>query len=122
MRDDQRAHRALFNNEPEKAAELYSDDFSKGTALYKAKKYQEALKHLERVKTPDGYYNLGNTLAALGQFDKAIEAYNEALKLDKEHKDALFNKELLEKQKKEQEQKSPEDKSKENEQQKEEQK
>lgn len=111
MRDDQRAHRALFNNEPEKAAELYTDDFSKGTAYYKAKNYEEALKHLDRVKTEDGYYNLGNTLAQLGQTDKAIEAYNEALKFNKENADARFNKELLEKLKKDQEQQKPKDQS-----------
>lgn len=105
-RADQRAHEALFNNNPSKAADLYKDDFSKGTALYKAKRYQEAREHLAHVKTSDGYYNLGNTYAQLGNIDQAINAYGEALKLDPDHKDARFNKELLEKEKKEQEQKS----------------
>lgn len=109
LRKDQQAHRALIAGDPKKAAELYDDDFSKGTAYYKAKNYEEALKHLSQVHTADGYYNLGNTLAQLGNLDQAIKAYDEALKIKNDHEDAKYNKELLEKQKKEQEQKQNSD-------------
>lgn len=108
-RDDQRAHEALYNNEPLKAAELYSDDFSKGTAFYKAKRFADAASHLAHVKTPDGFYNLGNSYAQLGKVDEGIKAYSEALKLDPHHADARHNKELLEKLKKNEEQNSQND-------------
>lgn len=107
-RSDQKAYQALKEYKPEEAAKLYEDDFSKGTAYYKAKNYQEALKHLSQVNTSDGRYNLGNTLANLNKIPEAIAAYTEALKLNPSNADAQHNKEILEKLMKEQEQQKQE--------------
>ena len=46
------------------------------------------------------WYNFGNTQYRLGQFDKAIEAYRNALNLNPNDLDAKYNLELLQKKKK----------------------
>jgi len=96
-RSDQQAFDALSKNNPQKAAELYPDNFGKGTAYFKAKNFEKAAEHLEKVSTSDGRYNLGNAYAQLGKIQEAIEAYKQALKLDPNNKDAQHNKEVLEK-------------------------
>lgn len=105
LRDDQRAQIALENGEYKKAAQLFPDDFRKGTAYYKAKLYDEAIKHWQGSNTADGQYNLGNAYAQKGEIDKALKSYEHALKLDPDHADAKANAELLRKIQKEQEQK-----------------
>jgi Ca-activated chloride channel family protein len=104
IRKDQQAQTALEAGDAKKAAELFEDDFRKGSAYYRAKMYDEAILHLRKVETSDGHYNLGNAYAQKGQFSEAIEAYNQALKLDAHNKDAKENKELLENQQQQQQQ------------------
>lgn len=94
-RDDQKAYAALIRGDALSAADLYQDDFAKGTAYYKAKEYDRAVPLLQKVGTASGKYNLGNALAQLGRIDEAISAYNEALALEPGHKNARFNLDLL---------------------------
>jgi Ca-activated chloride channel family protein len=96
-RRDQQAYSALTHHDFQKAAELYPDNFGKGVSFYKAKDYEQAISHLQKVQTSDGQYNLGNAYAQTGKLSEAIEAYKQALKLDSNNTDAKFNKELLEK-------------------------
>lgn len=112
LRDAQIAHQALLENNFEKAASLYEDSFAKGTALFKAQKYEEAAKFLAKAPGAEAKYNLGNSLAHLNKVEEAIEAYDEALKLDPTHEDAKHNKEVLEKLKAEQEKQSQENQQK----------
>ena len=57
------------------------------TALKHAREYDLALEHANmaiqiRIDHPEGYAVLGDSLAASGQFSKALEAYNSALFLE----------------------------------------
>lgn len=96
LNKDQRAQRAYTHGDFAQAAELYSDDLGKGSAYFRQGLYDEAIKHFRRVLSSDGHYNLGNALAKKGNYQEAIEAYKQALSLDSNHKDAQFNKTLLE--------------------------
>ncbi len=102
LRKDQQAELLLKNGDAKKAAELFEDDLRKGSAYYKANDFGKAIEHLSKVKNANGQYNLGNAYAKSGQFEQAINAYAESLKLDPKNEDAKANKELVEKLQKEQ--------------------
>lgn len=78
--------------------------YNEANALYKNKEYEKALeryKSIKNFKEENEYqrlHNLGNTYAALKQYDEAIKNYEEALKL-KDDADTRHNLELLKNQK-----------------------
>lgn len=93
---DQQAKRALNKQDYHKAADLFQDPMSKGLSYYLDHKYEDAIKHLSRNNSAEGYYNLGNAYVKNKQYQEAINAYDEALKLDNNHEDAKHNKKLVE--------------------------
>ena len=99
---DQQAYELLQQNQPEQAADKFNDPQWKAAAQYRAKQYQQALELLDGINTADAHYNRGNSFTQLGQLDEASKAYDEALKLDPDHEDAKFNKNLLEQMKQQQ--------------------
>ena len=106
---DQRGRTLLEKGEAEKAAGEFTRPDWKASALYRAGKYDQALKLWREQHTPDAEYNAGNALARMGKLPQAIDAYEKAIKQDPENSDAVKNrdllKKLLEKQKKQQQQK-----------------
>jgi len=79
-------------------AELKSNTAS---ALYGMKKYKEALEEFSQidpgkanVPKADFFYNLGNSFFRVNRFQKALENYKEALKLEPDDMDAKKNYEL----------------------------
>jgi len=78
--------------------------YNKSNALYKQKKFKEALSGYESIKSFSGdkelerLYNMGNANAKLKDVDKAIKNYEEALKIDENDEDVKFNLDLLKKQ------------------------
>ena len=65
---------------------------------YRNGQYEEAAALFSTDPTADGFYNAGNAWAYSGQIDKAIAAYEKALRLNPTHQDARFNLEYLKKQ------------------------
>ncbi|MCW8955779.1 MAG: tetratricopeptide repeat protein, partial [Gammaproteobacteria bacterium] len=102
--NNQQAYELLQQDQAEQAAGIFKDPQWKAAAHYKARQYQQALEQLQGINTADGHYNRGNSLTQLGQLDEASKAYDEALKLDPNHEDAKFNKNLLEQMKQQQQQ------------------
>ncbi len=92
---DQRAEKLLRENKPQQAAELFKDKRWKSSAYYKNKQYQKSITELEGINTADAHYNRGNAFAMSGDIEKAIEEYDAALKLQPDHEDAAYNKNLL---------------------------
>ncbi|MDR0983331.1 MAG: tetratricopeptide repeat protein [Culturomica sp.] len=72
----------------DKAPNSYVAHFNLGTALYRQKKYEEALREfasLEKDETDperlgELYHNMGNTLFGMQKIDESIEAYKESLR------------------------------------------
>jgi tetratricopeptide (TPR) repeat protein len=91
--------------------------FNIGDALYKKRKYEEALEAFQKATQKSdvvqlqaqSYYNLGNTLYRLDKWPESILAYQQALKLNPEDKDAKFNLEYVRAKIKENAQKQPQD-------------
>jgi len=91
--------------------------FNIGDALYKKRKYEEALqayqKALQKSDNPQlqaqAYYNSGNTYFRLNKWPESLQAYQEALKLNPNDQDAKYNLEYVRAKIKENAQKQPQD-------------
>jgi Ca-activated chloride channel family protein len=111
------ANKSYSNKEYKKSAKSFSklnfDEaiYNQADALYKEKKYKDALDNYKKIKNFKGQkelqrlYNMGNANAKLKQIDKAIKNYENALKINKNDADTKFNLDLLKKQKQKQKQK-----------------
>ena len=116
---------SLFSNQNQKASQLFessryseaatafTDPNWQASAHYRAGDFQQALEQYQAQvgsnDSADLQYNIGNTLAQLGQLDEAITAYDHVLQLQPDHEDALANKALLEKLKSEEQQNQNQD-------------
>ena len=108
------AHEAYADKNYTKAEALYGKvkldeaTFNEADALYRQKKYKEAITKYESINEPKleakKLHNIGNSYAQMKKIDKAIASYEKALKI-KEDKDTRFNLELLKKKKEEQKKK-----------------
>ena len=107
---DQRALDAWRAKNYEKAESLFKNPQWQGSAAYKNNDFEAALKAFDNDPTAIGQYNKGNALANLGELERAVDAYEQALIQNPEFKEAKENKRIIEKlieqQKKEQEQAS----------------
>jgi tetratricopeptide (TPR) repeat protein len=91
--------------------------FNIGDALYKKRKYEEALQAYQKTlqKSDEvqlqaqSYYNMGNTLFRLNKWPESLLAYQQALKLNPNDKDAKYNLEYVRAKIKENAQKQPQD-------------
>ena len=87
----------LFNNqEYDKALEKFQDNIWKGIVLYKQNKPDEALREFSKLKNDISFYNSGVILTKECKYKEALEAFNEAVKLNPKNGNALYNKKVLE--------------------------
>jgi len=102
LNQQQQAKQAFDQGRFEQAGEGFSDPHWQGAAEYKAGKFEEALQAWQGLDDAPGFYNRGNALAKLGKLERAVSAYEEALKKQPDFADAEFNlaqvKEALKKQ------------------------
>lgn len=96
LRKDQQGAKALEEDDPQRAAELFSSPQWKGIAEYQAGKYDDAAKVFGQSESADNHYNRGNSLVKAGKLEEAVKAYEQALTLDPAMEDARTNKELVE--------------------------
>ncbi|RLA25372.1 MAG: hypothetical protein DRQ62_02705 [Gammaproteobacteria bacterium] len=112
---EQQAQQHYIDGNYQQAAEKFANPAWRAAAQYKANTKVTEDDEMQTATTDTGFYNQGNVLAKSGQLDKAITAYDEALKLNPDNKDAQFNKDLVEKElekQKQQQQNQDKDKNK----------
>ncbi|MGI9202527.1 MAG: VWA domain-containing protein [Woeseiaceae bacterium] len=92
---DQQAQRLLEEGSAPDAAQLFDDPRWRAVANYRAGEYGGSAAGFADEEDTESLYNLGNALARLGEFEAAIDAYENVLELDPSSEDALYNRDLL---------------------------
>ncbi len=93
---EQQAYEAFQKGQYDEVKSLSSDPQLKGSAFYKEQDYQNAETWFSQQGTAQSFYNRGNALAQMQQFEMALAAYDYALDKDPEHESAKYNKNLIE--------------------------
>ena len=94
---DQQGQNALNNGDAANAQNLFENGQWQASAAYKNRDYQAAAERFSQGNSAVDYYNLGNAQAHMGNFEAAIESYNQALSLSPQMEDAIANRDLVEK-------------------------
>jgi len=94
---NQQAQAMMNKGQFSKAKEAFERDDWRATAAYRAGEYEQAARLYQSLKNETAFYNQGNALAHMGQYEQAIKAYNNALAINPNHQDALHNREVVEK-------------------------
>ncbi|NNL64224.1 MAG: VWA domain-containing protein [Woeseiaceae bacterium] len=101
---DQQARSALENGEAADAAAVFENTEWRGVARYRAGDYAGSAREFAESGDTRNLYNLGNAMAQQGNFDAAIDTYEEVLEMEPDHDDARYNLELVKKLREQQEQ------------------
>ena len=91
---DQQGQRLMQKGEYLAAADKFSDPGRIGTALFLGGDFKRAATVLGRASTAEASYNRGNAHVMLGEYDAAIEAYQNAIALQPEFPQAQNNLEI----------------------------
>ena len=95
LRADQQGMQ-LIEQQPDKAAEHFTDQQWRATALYLAQDYQAAAELFALSDTAEAHYNRGNALTLAGMFEAALKAYQQALSQAPEMLAAKYNIAIIE--------------------------
>ncbi len=79
----------------QRAIDLAGDANTKASALYYAKRFEEAEQLFAQGDDARASYNRATALAKAGRFKDAISAYDLVLTLNPQHEDAMFNKAIV---------------------------
>jgi len=93
---DQQAQTLLKQGKNKEAAALFDDPQWQAAAHYRATQFDAAAQALSHNNDTESLYNKGNALARAGDLQAALDAYDAALKQHAAHKDATFNRDLVE--------------------------
>jgi len=93
LRQDQKAQKDLEAGDKE-AAKRFSTPERRGAALYQQGEFADAAEEFAQGKDAIAAYNRGNALTRNGEFDKAIAAYDEALRQRPDFAEAKDNREI----------------------------
>lgn len=96
LNQEQQAQQLLEQEQYQAAAELSEQPFRQGVAYYRAGDYQAAVDRFAQLDSAQGWYNRGNALAQLQQFEAARDSYEQALKRRSDWPEAEENKALME--------------------------
>lgn len=92
---DQQGQDLLTEGDAAAAAQTFEDPSWRAVAKYRAGDFAGSAAEFSEQPHAEGLYNLGNALARLGEFDPAIEAYEQALQINPEMENAAYNRDLL---------------------------
>jgi Ca-activated chloride channel homolog len=88
---DQQGRLAYEKGDFDAAAAHFADPMWRGTALYRAGRFAEAVDAFATVDSAESWYDQGNALLHIGKLDEAAAAYRKALEKRKGWPDAVAN-------------------------------
>ena len=88
---DQQAQKALEAGDAADAAALFDDTEWRGVARYRTGDYSGSAEEFEATDNARNLYNFGNAMAQKGDFESAIDAYEQVLERDPDNEDAQYN-------------------------------
>jgi Ca-activated chloride channel family protein len=91
LNKNQQAQQALEEGSPADAAALFEDTEWRGVARYRAGDYSGSAAEFAESGDPLNLYNLGNAMAHMGEYDSAIDAYEQVLEMEPDNEDARYN-------------------------------
>lgn len=91
---DQQGARLLKQGDAPAAAEHFANPAWQATAQYQAGNFEAAAKTFSQDKSATGLYNQGTALLKKGDYDGAIKAFDEALRLQPNYAAAQHNKDI----------------------------
>ena len=80
--NDQKGYALFSDKKYLEATSVFDDPLYKGASYFKAGEFKKAKAIYMMNSSKEGRYNLGNSQMMLGKYEKAIEAYEIALKID----------------------------------------
>jgi Ca-activated chloride channel family protein len=92
---DQQGQKQLQEGNAADAAALFEDPAWRAVASYQAGDFGGSAAGFAAGEDQDSLYNRGNALARLGEFQSAIDAYEQALKMNPDMQDAAYNRDLV---------------------------
>ncbi len=92
---DQQAQRKLEQGAAKEAAALFENSEWRAVAQYRAENYADSARAFAERADARSLYNLGNAMARQGEFESAIDAYEQVLEIDPDDADAAYNRDLL---------------------------
>ncbi len=96
FRPDQQAAELFHKGETDYASKLFEDNEWKATAAYRSGDFEKAAEQFAKQDNTRANFNRGNSLAFGGRLQDAIDSYEKVLSDNPQHKDAKFNKKLVE--------------------------
>lgn len=93
---DQQAQELFQQEKYAEAKDLFLNKEWQGICSYKLGDYEHAAQLFQDIPTAEGLYNYGTAKAKAGDLEGALEAYNNALELQPDHEDTLYNKKAIE--------------------------
>ncbi|MGC9491149.1 VWA domain-containing protein [Vibrio genomosp. F10] len=79
LTDDQEAFKLYQNQHYQQAADAFSNKEWRGVAKYRAGDFEGAIKEFEQLESDNARYNLANAHAQHGDYQKAIDGYNQLI-------------------------------------------
>ncbi|MBT4989794.1 MAG: VWA domain-containing protein [Rickettsiales bacterium] len=116
LNDNQNGQRKYNEELFDEATALFSDDYNKGVAAYRARNYPEAIEYFNKNENLESRFNLANSLLLNQETDKAILAYENILKQFPDHDKTIKNLEIARKISKQKNKQDNKDKKKDKEQ------
>ena len=101
---DQQAQKLLEEGAAADAIALFENPECKAVAQYRAQDYAASAEAFAANEDTRSLYNLGNAMARQGEFESAIDAYEQVLEIDPDDEDAAYNRDLLQQVQEQQEQ------------------